>query len=68
MNWIFAEPSDKEALDQNLKREPEYWEIPAFATKPRTVCKAKEKSLDHTDKAMITIGTICMIAGILVRM
>lgn len=67
MNWIFAEPSDKEALEQNIKREPEFWEIPAFATKP-AARKAKEKGLDQTDKAMITIGTICMIAGILVRM
>lgn len=66
---VFIEAEDQETLEHNLQREPEDWEIPAFATNPikKETVKAKEKSLDRTDKALMAIGTICMVGGLLMR-
>lgn len=63
----FITAEDNETLEHNLQREPEDWEIPAFATKPIKKAEPKEKSLDKTDKTLLVLGVISMVGGLLMR-
>lgn len=64
---VFIEAEDNETLEHNLQREPEDWEIPAFATRPVRQAEPKEKNLDKTDKTLLVLGLISMAGGLLLR-